>query len=257
DGDGDLDLYVSNEENQPDNLYRNDGGGTFTKLTNADGAPGLSNRSSMSSSWGDVDNDGDLDLFVANSEFLVAQNNQLFKNDGDGTFTEITTGQLVTDGGCSYGSNFEDYDNDGDLDLAAANGYCNGQIVNFLYQNDGQGNFSRDHESIENLTTPCSYGAAWGDVNNDGFPDLVIATCKNSSGAPLPSDLFYLNNGNCNNWLKIKLQGTTSNRSAIGAKVWVKATIGGQQVTQLREISAQSGYCGQNSLVAHFGLGDA
>jgi hypothetical protein len=250
DNDNDLDLFVSNEGTQPDDLYRNDGG-TFTPL-----AMGGS-RSSMSSSWGDVDNDGDLDLFVANSLFFSQQNNQFFLNDGDGTFTEVTTGPLVTDGGSSYGSNFGDYDNDGDLDLVVANGFLNGQIVNFLYQNDGHGNFTRDLQSIENLNTPCSYGVAWGDADNDGFLDLGIATCKNSGTSPPPPNLFYLNDGNCHNWLKIKPEGTLSNRSAIGAKVWVTATIGGQTVTQLREISAQSGHCGQNSLTAHFGLGDA
>jgi enediyne biosynthesis protein E4 len=254
DNDGDLDLYVSNELNQKDDLYQNDGNGSFVKITV--GAPGQTNSSSMSSSWGDVDNDGDLDLFVANSGNFAAQNNQLFLND-NGSFNAVNTGDLVTDGGCSFGSNFGDYDNDGDLDLVVSNGFCNGSIVNFLYQNDGLGNFSRDLTSMDDLATPCSYGSAWGDVNNDGFLDLGIATCKNGSAAPLPNNLFYLNNGNENNWLKIKLIGTESNRSAIGARVWVTANIGGQSVTQLREISAQSGYCGQNSLTAHFGLGDA
>ncbi|MCO6491175.1 MAG: VCBS repeat-containing protein [Phaeodactylibacter sp.] len=255
DGDGDLDLFVANEANQPDALYQNDGAGTFTRIT-GNAAPGQSNRSTMSSSWGDVDNDGDLDLFVANAGYFSEQNNQLFMNE-NGTFTEATNSGLAADGGCSYGSGFGDYDNDGDLDLVVANGYCTGNTVSFLYQNDGQGHFTRDLESIENLSTPCSFGAAWGDVNNDGFLDLAIATCKNTSNSPLEGNQFFLNNGNCNRWLKVKLAGTRSNRSAIGAKIWVTATIDGQQVTQLREISAQSGYCGQNSLIAHFGLGDA
>lgn len=254
DNDCDLDLFISNELNQPDDLYINDGNGNFSA---SGSAPSQSSRSTMSSSWGDIDNDGDLDLFVSNAGYFSHQNNQLFKNNGNGSFTEITSGQLGTDGSCSYGSNFGDYDNDGDLDIVVSNGFCIGNILNFLYKNDGNGNFTRDLESIEDLSTPCSYGAAWGDMNNDGFLDLGIATCKNGASAPLSKNIFYINLGNENNWIKIKPVGTEANRSAIGAKVWVTATIDGSVVTQMREISSQSGHCGQNSLNAHFGLGDA
>ncbi|MBK8564758.1 MAG: VCBS repeat-containing protein [Saprospiraceae bacterium] len=148
--DGDLDLYVSNESNQKDDLYENQNGSLVKVET---GAPGQTNHSTMSSSWADVDNDGDFDLFLANSLYFGVQNNQLFLQE-DGVFTAVTTGDLVTDGGCSYSSNFADYDNDGDLDLAVSNGFCNGSIKNFLYQNDGLGNFTRDLNSIEDMSTP-------------------------------------------------------------------------------------------------------
>jgi len=92
--------------------------------------------------------------------------------------------------------------------------------------------------------------AAWSDYDNDGFLDLAIATCKNATASPQPNNLLYRNNGNGNNWLKIKLEGVVSNRAAIGAKVRIKTAAG----WQLRDISAQSGYNGQNSLVAHFSL---
>ena len=253
--DGDEDLYVANEAGQANNFYRNNGDGTFTKITT--GPEVSDSRSTMSASWGDIDNDGDPDLYTTNSGNFVGQQNQLYINNGDGTFTEVTTGDAVTDIGCSFSSAFEDYDNDGDLDLVVSNGFCNGNILNFLYLNDGAGNFTRDLSSIVDLSTPCSYGVAWGDVNNDGFPDLCFATCNNNNPFLNPKDIFYLNNGNGNHWLKVKLEGTTSNRSAIGAKVRVKATINGKPVWQYREVTAQSGYCSQNSMIVHFGLGNA
>ena len=253
DNDGDLDLYVSNESNNKNSLFKNNGDGSFTQITNDPSVTPA--QSSMTASWGDVNNDGFQDLFVGNSAYFEEQPNRLYINNGAGGFTEAPSGAINLDGGCSYGSAFADYDNDGDLDLFVANGFCNGNIVNFLYKNNGFGSFSRDEESLPNFVTPCSFGTAWGDLNNDGFQDLVVSTCKNSNASPQPKNLAFINNGNNNHWLKVALTGTTSNHSAIGAKVLLKATINGQSVTQTREISAQTGYCGQNSLIAHFGLG--
>lgn len=255
DNDGDADLYVTNESNEPNNLYQNAGDGTFISIT---GGPLVSDtRSTMSASWGDIDNDGDLDLFTANSGYFTSQKNQLFLNNGDGTFTEITEGDVVDDSGTSFSSAFADYDNDGDLDLAVSNGFFSGSVVNRLYQNDGAGNFTRDLTSATDLSTPCSFGCAWGDVNNDGFPELVFATCNNSGSGTHPSDILYLNNGNGNHWLAFHLKGTQSNHSALGARVYVKASINGNSTWQMREVTSQSGYCSQNSMRASFGLGNA
>ncbi len=256
DNDGDLDLFVVNEgATNTNSLFENKGGGNFQKITTAPIA--TDTWSGMSASWGDVNNDGWLDLFVSSTEYFKPKNNHLYLNDGKGGWLNAPSGPLSTDGGCSYGSAFEDYDNDGDLDLFVANGYCTGQINNFLYLNDGKGNFSRDLGSIANLQTPCSFGTAWGDLNADGFPDLVVATCKNSNASPQPANHVFINNGNGNHWLNIQLSGVKSNRAAIGAQLRVWAKINGQPVLQIREISSQTGYCGQNSLSAHFGLKDA
>lgn len=244
--DGDQDLFVTNENNQANNLYRNDGGGVFVSLT---GLPPVSdNRNTMSSSWADYDNDGDFDLFVANYE----QANKLFKGNGIGGFSTANN-PFGADIGCSWSSSFADYDNDGDLDLFVTNGYCSNNISNYLYENNGDGTFSK------NLTEPVvtdvggSYGCAWGDYDNDGFMDLVVANWQGET----QSNNLYHNNGNANKWMELKLEGTVSNRAAIGAIVRCKATINGNVVWQMREVSAQTGYCSQNSLEVHFGMGDA
>ena len=248
-GDGKLDLFVSNEANQYENLYRNNGNGSFTKLTT--GPLLTAGGKTISSSWGDYDNDGDQDVFLANDE----GNDGLYRYDGNETFTQITTGPVVTSGGNSFGSEWADVDNDADLDLFVTNAYGGGPWKNFLFLNNGDGTFTKNLTEIPATEEGWSYGCAFGDWDCDGDLDLGVATCLNAN----QTDYLYENHSaeNDNNWLEIKLIGTASNRSAIGAKVCATATIGGQQVTQFREISAQSGYCGQNQLTIHFGLADA
>ena len=248
-GDGKLDLFVSNESGQHENLYRNNGDGTFTKLTT--GPLVTAGGSTMSSSWGDYDNDGDQDVYLANAP----GNEGLFRYEGNETFFKITTGPAVTSGGNSFSCQWADVDNDADLDLFVTNAFFGGPWKNFLFLNNGDGSFTKNLTEIPAIDEGWSYGCAFGDWDCDGDLDLGVATCLDAD----QTDYLYENHSaeNGNNWLEIKLIGTTSNRSAIGAKVRVTATINGQQVTQLREISAQSGYCGQNQLTAHFGLADA
>ena len=130
---------------------------------------------------------------------IAPENNFLYRNNGDGTYTKITAGSLVNDLGYSTGCAWADYDNDGFLDLFVSNGWVTKSENNFLYRNSG----------------------------------------------------------NANNWINFRLIGTASNRSAIGAKVRVKATIGGNAIWQLRELSGGGNYGSQNDLRANFGLGGA
>jgi hypothetical protein len=252
--DRNLDLFVTNEESTKNDMFLGDGKGNYTKFTS--GNIVNSSKSSMTGSWGDIDNDGDMDLFVGNSKFFAGEKNQLFKNNG-GSFTEISNDPIVSDTKCTFGSAFADYDNDGDLDLAVSNGFCDGGMANSLYENQGDGSFIEVSNLIPSNGNICSFGLAWGDTNNDGFQDLMIANCKNSPQHTEQENTLLINLGNENNWLKIKLTGLQSNLDGIGAKVKVKAIINGEEVWQYREISAQTGYAGQNSLVSHFGLGDA
>ncbi|MFM9948713.1 MAG: FG-GAP-like repeat-containing protein [Saprospiraceae bacterium] len=248
-GDGKLDLFVSNENSQHENLYRNNGDGTFTKLTT--GPLVSAGGSTMSSSWGDYDNDGDQDVYLANAP----GNEGLYRYEGNETFLKITTGPAVTSGGSSFGCQWADVDNDADLDLFVTNAFLSGPLKNFLFLNNGDGTFTKNLTEIPSIDEGWSYGCAFGDWDCDGDLDLGVATCLDAD----QTDYLYENHSaeNGNNWVEIKLVGTNSNRSAIGAKVRVTATIKGQSVTQIREISAQSGYCGQNQLSAHFGLADA
>ena len=246
--DGDPDLFVTNESNEDENIYRNDGGGVLTKLTG--GALLTNGGNTMSSSWADFDNDGDLDVFMAND----LGDNALFRNDGNFVFTPLAD-TVSNSNGYSFSSAWSDIDNDGDLDLFVTN--CFHGVVkhlNLLYLNNGNSTFTRISNTAPATDSSWSYGCAFGDYDNDGFEDLAVATVR-FGGFDQP-DLLYHNDGNANHWITISLTGTNSNRSAIGAKVRVKAIINGNVVWQLREISAQSSYCGQNDMRAHFGLGN-
>jgi len=253
DNDGDLDLFVTIEgaSNNNENLYRNDGGGNFTRITTGD----LVNNggSTMSSSWADYDNDGDLDVYLCND----GANNALFRNDGGLNFTKITGDPVTLANSHSFSSAWSDIDNDGDLDLFVTNAFNSvaEPLNNFLYANNGNGTFTKVETGAPATDLSWSYGCAFGDYDNDGFEDLAVATTTYDGTDA--NDLLYHNDGNANHWITIKLVGTLANKSAIGTKIYLTATINGVSVTQMREISAQSSYCGQNDLRAHFGLGDA
>ncbi|HRH63955.1 MAG TPA: CRTAC1 family protein [Bacteroidia bacterium] len=252
DGDGDLDLFVTNEgsSNNNEHMYRNDSAGQFVKLTSG---PLLNDgKSTMSSSWGDFDNDGDLDVFLANDN----STNGLFRNDGNFVFNKLSSDTVSTTPSNSFSSAWADVDNDGDLDLFVTNAFAaNTKLPCFFYLNNGNSTFSRiaNHTLVQD--SGWTYGCAFADYDKDGFQDLAVATCR-YQGVDAVDNLYH-NQGNTNNWISIKLIGSQSNRSAIGSKVRVKANINGTFVWQLREISAQSSYCGQNELRGHFGLGDA
>ena len=188
-----------------------------------------------------------------------AETNSLYRNNGNGTFTEVTSDSIVSEAGfygsCAWG----DYDNDGFLDLFL--GQLNPGQNNVLYHNNGDGTFTKVLEGSLVNDGGVSHASAWADYDNDGFLDLFVANTVTFPGGATYSNFrnfLYRNDGNTNQWIKLKLVGTVSNRAAIGAKVRVKATMGGNTVWQFRDISGGSGWGGgQNSLVAHFGLGDA
>lgn len=256
DGDGDLDLFVAGGHDQNERQFRNDGNGVFARITM--GAPVTAGGDDNGVAFADYDNDGDLDLLVTG---FRSSGNRLYRNEGTDGFVGVTEGPLAATRGASQNPAWGDYDNDGHLDLFIANSCerdaSNGES-NFLFHNEGDGTFTRVTEGAVVSDRGRSWGCAWADYDNDGDLDLFVANGLWTS-SPLPPEpgFLYRNDSGTNHWLMLRLLGTASNRSAVGAKVRVLATIRGKTFWQLREVSGGSGYCSQNDLRVHFGLGDA
>jgi hypothetical protein len=175
DDDGDPDLAVGRGSNQQNYLFVNNGDGTYAQQAQF----GLKRTTALA--WGDADNDGDLDLAVGNGILGVVEQNALYVNNGDGTFTQqdrFGTGQTGT---VVWG----DYDNDGDLDLAVGNGGFGSVGQNYLYVNNGDGTFTERAEFGLGDTA----SLAWGDYDNDGDLDMAVGNW-NATGCAL-----YVNNG--------------------------------------------------------------
>ncbi len=254
DNDGDPDILMANNTSpaSPLRLYKNNGDGTFTRVTGTlfDTDP-ISTARTIS--WGDIDNDSDLDVYIGQSSASIAAaaKDRLYRNDGNNIFTSLT-GDAAASSTATFGSSFGDIDNDGDLDLLVVN-----TGANDIFLNNGSGTLTKS-TSNELFTNPniSEIGIAMADFDADGFLD-VYPSKGQTTAVDLPNFL-YKNNSTASasrNWIEVKLQGTTSNRSAIGARVTVVTTTPAR--TQIREVSSRTGYGSQNSLIQHFGLGTA
>ena len=237
DDDGDPDLYLANCGDNV--LYENLGNGSFGAVA---GAPlSGSGECSMGAVWGDTDNDGDLDLFVTH---YFDDASRLFRNDGGGSFTDIT-GATLGQAGDWTGAALLDFDNDGDLDIYVTRDDWNGDFApNKLYENTG-GGFVDASGALTGVAAE-SYGFGVADYDRDGLLDIYLANWL--------AENTLLRGESCaaGAWLQVRLRGTASDTRGVGARLRVVAG-GGEQI---REIAAGSGYCSQNSLVAHFGMGD-
>jgi hypothetical protein len=143
DNDGDMDLFVANR-GQPDQLYRNNADGTFSDVAPDVGIDYPQNEFPANSegvAWGDYDNDGDADLFLAN----LSRTNPLYRNDGDGTFIEVTRDSGIILDRKYIGTSWADLDNDGDLDLHLTTV----ESPNLLYINNGNGTFSNEGDPFK------------------------------------------------------------------------------------------------------------
>ncbi|AJF05727.1 CRTAC1 family protein [Geoalkalibacter subterraneus] len=189
DNDGLVDLYVSNKGGA-NRLYLNQGNGVMMDATALAGAgvdhPGLT----MGSVFGDIDNDGCVDLYLATGGTYEIEANRLFKGNCDGTFTDITEQAGVGLKAFTYGASMVDFDNDGYLDIYCAN-YGVG-AKNVLYRNNGDGTFSDVTEQAGVGDPSWSWMGIWSDVNNDGYSDLYVVNGRYPAGE---RNRLYMNNG--------------------------------------------------------------
>ncbi len=181
--DGYLDVYVTNwgtaVSDAINELYMNNGDGTFTEKGTASGV-GSSNNG-ISAAWGDYDNDGNLDLYVVN----FYEQDELYHNNGNGTFTDVTyqSGINIIASGNEIDAVWGDYNNDGYIDLYL----CKYYAENELYHNNGDGTFSLTVGSgVRDVRD--SEGAVWVDYNNDGYIDLYVVNREQDNR-------FFENNG--------------------------------------------------------------
>ena len=327
DNDRDLDLFVSNEsrrgadasQNYPCQLFRNNGDGTFSDVTIRAGV--TNDQFSKGCTAGDYDNDGDMDLFVSN-----VRDCRLYRNEGKLRFTDVgAEAGVLGKPGYNFAPWFFDYDNDGFLDLFLAGyratvpdfmkdskGNPHDAALPRLYRNNGDGTFSDKARDLGLDGAWLPMGANFGDIDNDGWLDIYLATgdpryeflvpnimlrnaggrkfhnvtwdlgvghlqkghgvafadfdhdgdqdLYNQLGGFYPDDkfrnAFFLNPGNSNHWISIELVGTASNRDAIGARIRVDLETASGPLSLHRAVGSVSSF-GGSPRRQEIGLGQA
>src|SRR5579864_633111 len=284
-GDGDAnndgfeDLYIACDFGT-DRFFVNNGDGTFTDKTET--AVGFDTKKGMNVDWGDYDNDGFLDIYVTNiTDDYMREGNFLWHNNGNLTFTDVARENGVHDTGWGWGAKFLDYDNDGWLDIYVVNGWVSAgkdsyvpDIFNMvtkpgvdfadarnwppmgnkslsgyqkkrLFHNE-RGTGFKDEAARHGVdSVRDGRGIAVADFDNDGRLDLFVA---NANAEPY---LYRNTETTGNHWVQFLLEGTKSNRGAVGAQV--RVTAGGR--TLLSFVNGGNGFGAQSTSRVHFGLG--
>ncbi|MEM6633241.1 MAG: discoidin domain-containing protein [Bacteroidota bacterium] len=251
DNDGDLDMYLSKcrqginssaDLRRINKLLQNDGNNVFTDVAATAGL--RIGAQTWTSDFADIDNDGDMDAFVSNH----GDDCKLYRNNGNGTFTDVTSGSgfLPTLQGSSslegIQAIFRDFDNDGYVDLLFAG------TDHYLFYNDGDGTFTLASNPFNSFTI---HSFAVGDLNHDGFLDIYAGHGRGFNSLGNDPDEIFMNNGNSNHFIAVQLEGTQSNINAIGARVEVYGPWG----KQIREVRSGEGYGIMNTFTQHIGLG--
>ena len=260
DADGLPDIFEANDT-EPNKLYRNEGDGRFSERGVSAGiayAEDGKARGAMGVDAADYDRSGRHHLLVGNfaNEML-----NLFHNEGNGLFVdEAPTSEIGRDSllSLTFGAFFFDYDLDGHPDIFCANGHLDEEIeivqpaVKFaqaplLFRNDGTGRFELStSEAGPDLSAPIvGRGAAYADYDGDGDLDILVTT---NDG---PAKLMRNDGANANNYLRVRLQGTRSNRDGLGTEIVLSSASG----RQAQVVRGGSSYCSQSETVATFGLG--
>ncbi len=261
DDDGWPDIYVACDST-PSILYHNNRDGTFTDVAVTAGAAFNEDgreQAGMGTTVADYNGDGWLDIFKTN---FSDDTSTLYRNDGDGTFTDATfsAGLGLHTKYLGWGTMFFDFDNDGWPDLILANGHVYPEVDKYhlgssyeepriLYHNNGNGTFTDISESAgAGITTASSSrGLAVGDLWNDGRISVVVSN-MNAQPSLLLNQVRYPNH-----WIAFKTVGTTSNRDGIGARITVRE---GKRIL-VDEVRSGSSYISNNDMRVHFGLGAA
>lgn len=246
------DIFTGNRSNDTNALYLNNADGTFTDIALAAGITSVGLGMGVISF--DYDNDLDWDLYW--TAFPGANNvpNALYQNQfsqtGVVSFIDMAAVSGTEDaGGWSIGANAADIDNDGWEDFVVGDGADDSSTPSVLYRNNADGTFTEVTEVIDGAVFD-GRGTAFADWDGDGDMDLVIA---GDNTVDDDTRMWRNDSPNTNRWLQIKLEGTQSNRSAIGAKVTVTTELG----ARMQMVSGGAGRGSQNSLPLEFGLGQA
>jgi hypothetical protein len=261
DEDGWPDIYVACDSS-PSLLFMNNHDGTFSEEGGVRGVAYSEDgkeQAGMGIAVGDYDGNGHLDIFKTN---FAGDLPVLYRNLGKGIFEDATraSGLAVDNRFVCWGTGFADFDNDGWQDIAVATGHIYPELERrypdspymsplLLYRNLGHGHFEElFDEAGKAIQEPhSSRGIAFGDFDNDGDIDMLVVNLGE------PPSLFRNDVSGNNHWLKIRPEGTVSNRSAIGARIEVEAN----GMKQLQELQSQSSFLSCNDFRLHFGLGGA